>query len=160
MTKHISNIPSWSMVIILALLVGFSSCKSKKKLTKSSDAPIVTTTQEVEPIEEPEEKPEVEPVEKVLSKEEKLTNYFNAVATSSSTASANASIEEALTMFGRPDAPVLIVIYKDGSEAGYDEPTTIDNYLHYLKDTKNNKAVIEEIVYDDNGQIKELVLKK
>ncbi len=52
------------------------------------------------------------------------------------------------------------MIYKEGGKPSYDEPTTIEKYLNYLKDTKNNKAKVEEVVYDANGKIKELVLKK
>ena len=63
-------------------------------------------------------------------------------------------------MFSNSEAPVLIVIYKEGGKPSYDEPTTIGKYLNYLKDTKNNKARVEEVVYDTNGKIKELVLRK
>ncbi|UXP31515.1 nucleoid-structuring protein H-NS [Reichenbachiella agarivorans] len=159
MKKYTFNISPLAVVIILSLAVGFTSCKGKKKLTKGSDAPVVVTSKP-EPMADPEEPEEVEPVVKKLTKEQKLSNYFEAIATAPSTTSANASIQEALGMFSNGDAPVLIVIYRAGSAPDYDEPTTITNYLHYLKDTKNNKAQIEEIVYDTNGNIKELVLKK
>ncbi|PIB36042.1 hypothetical protein BFP72_11860 [Reichenbachiella sp. 5M10] len=159
MSKHIPTFPYWPMAVLMAIVIGFSSCKSQKKLTKSEDVPVVTT---VAPEPEPEPEPEVieAPAPKKLTKEERLTNYFDAIATSSTTDSANASIDEALTMFSDGDAPVLIVIYKGDGSPSYDEPTTIENYLHYLKDTQNNNTEIEEIVYDTDGNIKELVLKK
>ena len=146
-------------VLLLALIVGFSSCKNKKKMSDISDPQEVG--QQIE--EELEETEETEP-ERVAVKEptksEKLESYFQAIAQASSTASANSSISEALTMFSNPNAPVLIVIYRGSGNPDYDEPTTIKKYLEYLKDIKNNKAVVEEMVLDDYGKIKELVLKK
>ena len=145
-----------SLVILLAMMFGFSSCKNKKKLTEISDP--VEVKEEMAQEEADAEEPEVVVVEP--TKEAKLNNYFGAIAKASSTSSANASINEALSMFSNADAPVLIVIYKEGGKPSYDEPTTIEKYLNYLKDTKNNKAKVEEVVYDANGKIKELVLKK
>lgn len=161
MKKRIYNISPLSLVVLLAMVVGFSSCKNKKKLTEMSDP--VEVREEIAQEEMEEEEPEVveeRVVVKEPTKEAKLNNYFGAIATSSSTSAANASINEALSMFSNGDAPVLIVIYNEGGKPSYDEPTTIEKYLNYLKDTKNNKAKVEEVVYDTNGKIKELVLKK
>jgi hypothetical protein len=69
-------------------------------------------------------------------------------------------INESLGLFSSPDAPVLIIISKSGSIVDYDRPTTIRNYLNYLKDTKNNINRVEKISYDDKGKIKELELYK
>jgi CMP-N-acetylneuraminic acid synthetase len=159
MKNRIFNISPTSLVILLAMVFGFSSCKNKKKLTEMSDP--VEVREEIAQ-EEMEEEPKVIQGEivSVVTKEQKLNNYFGAIATATTPAAANASINEALTMFSNGNAPVLIVIYKDGAKPDYDEPTTIEKYLNYLKDTKNNKAKVEEVVYDTNGKIKELVLKK
>ncbi|SMD31763.1 hypothetical protein SAMN04488029_0100 [Reichenbachiella faecimaris] len=162
MTKNILNNSPFVLAILVALIVGTSSCKTKKNLAQ------VTPVEDVEPIEdeiveELEEIPEAVEVrvpEKIVSKEQKLNNYFKAVSGASSTEAANKSINEALTMFNNPDAPLLIVIYNDGANPDYDEPTTIGKYLNYLKDTKSKPAAVEEVVYDSNGRIKELVLKK
>jgi len=161
MTKHIHKISLLGMAILVAIVVGFSSCKSQKKLTEVSDSQDVAQAED-EPKEDSEEKSTVikETNTRTIAKEERLNNYFGAIATASSLNSANASIQEALTMFSTSEAPVLIVIYKAGSQPDYDEPTTISKYLNYLKDTKNNNALVEEAVYDTNGKIKELVLKK
>ena len=51
-------------------------------------------------------------------------------------------------------------INKSGDIIDYDRPTTIKNYLNYLKDTKNDINRIDKIIYDDNGKIKELDLFK
>jgi hypothetical protein len=89
-----------------------------------------------------------------------LSDYFSSIASSASTSEANMFINEALGLFSSPDAPVLIIISKSGSAVDYDRPTTIKNYLNYLKDTKNNINRIEKITYDDKGKIKELELFK
>lgn len=148
-------------VLLLALIVGFSSCKNKKKMSDISDPQEVSQQMEDEFGDEEETTDEPERVAvKEPSTSEKLENYFTAISQASTTSAANGSISEALTMFSNPDAPVLIVIYRGSGNPDYDEPTTIKKYLEYLKDTKNNKAVVEEMVLDDYGKIKELVLKK
>ena len=89
-----------------------------------------------------------------------LSDYFTSITNASSASEANLFISDALGLFSSPDAPVLIIINKSGDIVDYDRPTTIKNYLNYLKDTKNNINRIEKIIYDDNGKIKELDLYK
>ncbi|MEQ6118924.1 nucleoid-structuring protein H-NS [Reichenbachiella sp. MALMAid0571] len=162
MKKRNQNISLLAIAIVVTMAIGFTGCKSKKNVaaitTEQESDPVIEDTEMDKPDEETETIKET-PV-KTATKQEQLSNYFKAIATAPSTASANASIQEALTMFGTSEAPILIVIYRAGSKPDYDEPTTIVKYLNYLKDTKNNKAQVEEIVYDTNGKIKELVLKK
>lgn len=170
------NCMTRSSFILLALFVslGLSSCNKKlfKKKSKNVE-PVATSTSAKpssmnDPIDDTEEEAvEIEEVEEPIrttpkkpSIEVQLSSYFNAISGANSTAAANSNISEALDLFSDTDAPVLIVIYRDGARPAYDEPTTISKYLNYLKDTKNNKAKVEEIVYDENGLIKELVLKK
>ncbi|MEM1138220.1 MAG: hypothetical protein AAGI07_20500 [Bacteroidota bacterium] len=90
----------------------------------------------------------------------KLNKYFNQIATSPNSDVSNTLIDQALNMFSSPDAPVLIIIAKSGDIVDYDQPTTINKYLNYLKDQKKKADNIENIVYDDNGKIKELELTK
>lgn len=159
MKKSKINFSLLNGLLLLVLIVGFSSCKNKKKMADVSDQQEVREQIEEELEEEANEEPE-----RVATKEptrsQKLETYFAAIANSSSVTAANGTISEALTMFSNPNAPVLIVIYRADGTTDYDEPTTIKKYLEYLKDTKNNKAVVEEMVMDDYGKIKELVLKK
>lgn len=89
-----------------------------------------------------------------------LSDYFSSIANASSTSEANMFINDAMGLFSSPDSPVLIIISKSEGIVDYDRPTTIKNYLNYLKDTKNNINKIEKIVYDDRGKIKELELLK
>ncbi len=67
-----------------------------------------------------------------------ITSYFASIANAGSVSQANMQIAEALKLFSSPEAPVLIIIAKSGDQVDYDRPTTIKNYLNYLKDTKNN----------------------
>ncbi|MEQ8472386.1 MAG: nucleoid-structuring protein H-NS [Marinoscillum sp.] len=161
MRKNKINFSLFNGILLLALVVGFSSCKNKKKMSEVSDTQEIKEQMEEELGDDDMTDPEPERnAVKEPTKSQKLENYFTAIANSSSATSANGSISEALTMFSSPDAAVLIVIYRGTGNPDYDEPTTIKKYLEYLKDTKNNKAVVEEMVLDDYGKIKELVLKK
>ena len=89
-----------------------------------------------------------------------LSDYFSSIANAGSASEANLFISDALSLFASPDTPVLIIINKSGDIIDYDRPTTIKNYLNYLKDTKNDINRIDKIIYDDNGKIKELDLFK
>jgi hypothetical protein len=89
-----------------------------------------------------------------------LSDYFSSIASAGSTSEANMFINDALGLFSSPDALVLIIISKSGGIVDYDRPTTIKDYLNYLKDTGNNINKVEKIVYDDYGKIKELELLK
>lgn len=154
------------LILLVAVVIGASSCKKNKKLSELSnpEAEKEKIEQEIENTEEPEKEPITKPLKinlpEKLTSEQKLNNYFTSIASSSSTASANNSIQEALSMFSSPNAPLLIVFYEANGKASYDEPTTIEKYLNYLKDTGNANARVEEIVTDGNGKITEIVLKK
>lgn len=89
-----------------------------------------------------------------------MDEYFNQIAHATSPAEANQKIAQTLKMFASSDVPVLIIISKAGAEPDYDKPTTIDNYLNYLKDTKQNPNRIENVKLDDYGQITLLELIK
>lgn len=89
-----------------------------------------------------------------------LTRYFSSIAGSTSVSQANVQINEALKLFTSPDVPVLIIISKEGNTIDYDRPTTIKDYLNYLKDTKNNINKVDKVILDNSGKIKELELLK
>lgn len=89
-----------------------------------------------------------------------LNGYFNSISKAKNLNEANMLINEAIKMFSSPDAPVLIIISKTADGVDYDRPTTIKNYLNYLKDTKNNINTVDKIATDANGKIKELELIK
>jgi hypothetical protein len=95
-----------------------------------------------------------------LTGAQKLDQYFASIANASNASSANASINEALSMFSSDQTPVLIVISEEGGEKDYDKPTTIKAYLNYLKDQKKNVNRISNLVLDNSGKIKEVELVK
>lgn len=89
-----------------------------------------------------------------------VSNYFSSIANASSMTSANRSINEALGMFASPDTPVLIIIHQEGDQKDYDRPTTIQKFLNYLKDQKRFDEQIENLVFNDQGKITEVELKR
>ena len=89
-----------------------------------------------------------------------LEDYFSSVSKAQSTSEANLFVNEALQLFASPDSPVLIIISKTMDAVDYDRPTTILNYLNYLKDTGNNINRIYNVKYNDSGKITELELIK
>lgn len=92
-----------------------------------------------------------------------LENAFNSIVTASAggdQAGADATIQKTLKLFTSEDAPVLIIISREGSIVDYDKPTTIRRYLYLLKDTKANRNNIDAIITDDTGKIKGLDLIK
>jgi hypothetical protein len=90
----------------------------------------------------------------------KLDQYFSAIANSSNPSSANSSINEALSMFSSGQTPVLIVISEENGMKDYDKPTTIQDYLNYLKDQKKNLNAITDLKFDNAGKISEVELTR
>jgi hypothetical protein len=106
------------------------------------------------------EKPPASDLDKQKQAAATINDYFASIAAATSVSQANMLIVDALKLFTSPEAPVLIIISKSGDQVDYDRPTTIKNYLNYLKDTKNNTNKVEKIVNDESGKIKELELLK
>ena len=89
-----------------------------------------------------------------------LEKNFTSIARSSSVSQANRTINETLGLFESPNVPVLIIIKQNAGFNDYDRPTTIENYLNYLKDQKKATEKVHEIKYNANGKINELELIK
>ncbi len=93
----------------------------------------------------------------------KLESSFQSIADASKSGNlsmANSLIESALNYFTAPDIPVLIIISREGSIVDYDKPTTINNYLNFVKDQKENRNAVDSYQLDTAGKIKELDLIK
>jgi hypothetical protein len=165
------------IMLVFVVLLSVVGCKSKKKAMEASAAAekarmeqeAAAKKQQEEAAarakaEEERAKREAEERERTNAKAStpavRLGEYFEAISSSGNTASANSSINEALALFASPDTPVLIVISESGGQKDYDRPTTIKNYLNYLKDQKKNINKISDVKYDDAGKITELELKK
>jgi len=93
----------------------------------------------------------------------KLEGSFQSIADAAragNVSMANSLIESSLNYFTAPDVPVLIIISREGSIVDYDKPTTILNYLNFLKDQKENRNNVDSYQLDPTGKIKELDLIK
>jgi hypothetical protein len=159
-------------VLILMILLVASGCKSKKKAAEAARAAEERARIEQEANlkrqqEEEARRKQAEADEASRNAESKdkakytvLGQYFDNIANSGNTAAANSSINEVLSMFASPDTPVLIVISESGGQKDYDRPTTIANYLNYLKDQKKNANKISNLQFDSSGKIIEVELRK
>lgn len=164
---------TFGITLALVLILCASSCKSKKKAAEAAAAEKARMEQEAnlkrQQEEEARRKEEEEKAKRAAEAQNasktsepyaKLGQYFDAIANSGSITSANSSISEALSLFASPDTPVLIVISESGGEKDYDKPTTIINYLNYLKDQKKNINKVSKLQFDNSGKIIEVELKK
>lgn len=174
--KMIRLLKSSSRLIVMSMIIAMvavgSGCKSKKKAMEAAAAEKARLEQEAETKRQQEEAARREAEERARREAEeraraeaaapraKLEQYFSTIASSSNVASANRSISEALTLFASDETPVLIVISESGGTKDYDRPTTIKQYLEYLKDTRKNANRIGNIQYDNAGKITELELIK
>jgi len=174
--KSIQNTSRFTVLVLILMIFAFG-CKSKKKAMEASNAEKERVKTEQEATLRKQEEARKREEEERLRNEEaarqqqqleasertpktRLNEYFNAISSSSNVASANTSINEALTLFASPEAPVLIVISGYGDQKDYDRPTTIKEYLNYLKDQKKNLNVISDLKVDGAGKITEVELRK
>lgn len=175
MIKSITNSPRFIMLALLVILMAAGGgCKSKKKAAEAAaaaerakmeqEAAALKKQQEEEARlkKEADEAAAKRAAEEAAKKnpQSKLEGYFSAISNSSNPASANSSINEALSMFSSPDTPVLIVIHESGGQKDYDRPTTIKDYLNYLKDQKKKADKIGNLQFDPSGKITEVELVK
>jgi hypothetical protein len=165
------------VTVFICLLLIASGCKSKKKAMEAKAAEKARMEQEAAD----KRKAEEEAARKKREEEERqradadaeakrkaaastpaarLDQYFNAIAGSGNVSSANSSITEALSLFSTPQTPVLIVISEEGGMKDYDKPTTIQDYLNYLKDQKKNLNTITDLKFDGSGKITEVELTR
>ena len=89
-----------------------------------------------------------------------LETNLGKIAASGSTTQANTLINETLQLFESKDVPVLIIISQAGGFNDYDRPTTIENYLNYVKDQKVSRNKVANLKFNDNGKITEVELIK
>jgi hypothetical protein len=105
---------------------------------------------------------EMKSPENIPLKTQLQKNFDGIVAASKSgnTSQVSTIINNTLDLFSAPDAPVLIIISREGSIVDYDKPTTIKRYLNFLSDQKVDRNTIDAYMLDSNGKIKELDLIK
>jgi hypothetical protein len=172
MIQTIRNSSKLFMIAIMILLMaGGTGCKSKKKAMEAQAAAdrarmeqeAAAKKQQEEDERKRKEAEELARREAESNKQapaQKLDTYFSAIANSANANSANSTINEALTLFATPETPVLIIISEENGQKDYDRPTTIREYLNYLKDTKKSMNKIGNLQFDSSGKIKELELVK
>jgi len=160
--------------VLLILLLASAGCKSKKKAMEAQAAADKAKMEQEAAARKQKEMDEDKRLRAAAEKSRleaeamlrdrepkaKLQEYFSAIGNAGSFNSANGSIQEALTLFSSEQVPVLIVISEEGGQKDYDRPTTIKEYLNYLKDQKKRPDKIGEIKYDNAGKITELELIK
>ena len=89
-----------------------------------------------------------------------LETNLGKIAAAGGTTQANNLINETLQLFESNNVPVLIIISQAGGFNDYDRPTTIENYLNYLKDQKVSRNKVATFKVNDSGKIIELELIK
>ena len=89
-----------------------------------------------------------------------LEKNFASIANAASVTQANRIINETLQLFSSNSVPVLIIISQAGGFNDYDRPTTIENYLNYVKDQKVNRNQVYNLKFNDAGKITEVELIK
>ncbi len=169
--RNSSKVVMW----VLVLMICFTGCKSKKKAAEAARAAEERARIEQEAKLRSEEEQRRKEAEEQAQREAearrqqealasapkaRLGQYFESITRAGNAAAANSSISEALTLFSSPDTPVLIVISEENGMKDYDRPTTIRQYLNYLKDTRNNSASISTLQFDNSGKITEVELRK
>jgi hypothetical protein len=169
----IRNSSKFVMLVLILTILAFG-CKSKKKAMEAAAAEKARIEQEEaalrkkqederkqkEADEQAKRDAEAQSEAKAREPRARLTQYFESIANSGNVASANSNISEALTLFSSPETPVLIVISESGGQKDYDKPTTIKDYLNYLKDQKKNMNRISNLQFDSSGKITEVELRK
>jgi hypothetical protein len=171
MISVVRNSSRFLLVLLMATLLTASGCKSKKKAMEAQAAAEKARMEQEAALQrqrdeeqkrkqEAEEQARKDAEAKKQAPSQKLDLFFNAIANSGNVNGANNSINEALALFTSPDTPVLIVISEENGQKDYDRPTTIRNYLNYLKDLKKNPNKISNLQFDSSGKITELELTK
>ena len=174
MIHVIRKSPRFIMLALLVILMAVGGgCKSKKKAAEAAAAAErAKMEQEAAALKKQQEEDrkrreaEEEAARRAAAEankkdpQAKLEEYFTSISNSSNEASANSTINEALSMFASADTPVLIVIHESGGQKDYDRPTTIKNYLNYLKDQKKKADKIGNLQIDNSGKITEVELVK
>jgi len=98
---------------------------------------------------------------KRLNEFDSINAHFIGIAKANNLNEANLKIQQALTFYASSDVPVLLIINVYGNnQKDYDKPTTIGNYLNYLKDVKTYNRQIDAVKFDVNRKIIEIELIK
>lgn len=151
-------VSSRTIIMLFAFLVIISACKS-------SNTAVVASSHESDfnDLENMEEASlmladDMMPISRTIRQD--LESYFQAFSELSlkEKEKRQQHIEYGMKYFQDNDTPVLIVVNILGDKKVYDEPTTIVNYLDYLKYTRKNPHTIGTFELNDDGKISKLEL--
>ena len=107
-----------------------------------------------------EERKAAEEAAKAKEPKNVLEKNLESIARASSVNQANRLINETLQLFESNNVPVLIIISQAGGFNDYDRPTTIVDYLNYVKDQKVNRNSVSDLKFNSAGKINEVELIK
>lgn len=145
-----------TIMTLLLFVVIFSSCKTSSNVLVASSHDSDFTESEEEATSMLEQ--DLMPLSRTLRQD--LENYFQEFSELSLTEQQKRQqhIEYGMKYFERNDTPVLIVVNTVRDKKVYDEPTTIVDYLDYLKYTRKNPHTINNFELNDSGKISKLEL--
>jgi len=89
---------------------------------------------------------------------DQIEGAFDGIANASKSgdiSKASQIIKNTMPLFSGEDAPVLIIISREGSMVDYDKPTTIKRYMDFVRDQKANHNAVDSYMLDTEGKIKE-----
>ena len=132
--------------------------KKVNELIMKVEDKIAKRKEALKKLEEEEQKRLAEEAER--NKYNYIDDSFIEIAHAADTETANMKISNALKLYASEDVPVLIIIHMEGEVVDYDKPTTILNYLNFVKDQKKYDNKIAKVKMDNYGQITELELIK
>ncbi len=151
-----------AVIVTGSILVTDTGCKTKKAVTKTN-----TDDSQAKADADARKKAAADAAAKAAAAAaaqrepyNRVENYFQQIANAGSASNANPIISNALQSFSSGDVPVLIIIYRSGSTVDYDKPTTISNYLNFIKDQKQSPNSVDHLDMDSNGKITQVVLIK
>lgn len=192
------------LIIAIACSTNFTSCKSKKKITKTNtelqaeikkknavkkrlrsllnnstlssdkmtkelnsivemnveDSEINRLISQVKNKITEKKKAETAATTKIKETDNTFQELFQKVANDKR--NADKYIKEAINLCESEDTPILIIISSSTQKGvvDYDRPTTVIKYMQYLKDTKNISTKVHNVIFNDQGKIKEIELIK
>ncbi len=141
------------------LVVFFWSCKTSSQLSKSNDTKNKKSSETAE-FPEGEEMESDQILDLSHSMRQNLENYFSEFSKLDikDQNKRQTYLNKGLKYFNSTDTPVLIIVNKENGKFIYDKPTSIEQYLDYLKYKQMSPHVIHNLQLDEEGKITQLEL--
>ncbi len=158
----------FAAILLFGIVTADSGCKSHKKIVAAPrDLAKEKADAEAKKKKEMEEqeaarKKAADEAAAAAKKEpyDRVEKQFQTIASAPSVTAANDAIADALKSYTSADLPLLIIIFREGATVDYDKPTTVGNYLAFIKDQKKSINKVDHLEMDANGKIKQIILIK